>query len=192
MCSGRGTDLQLGLEEELLWALRAVVDLILLPVHGEDVLLQLVGLDKDWTRTRPSGQGQDTSPAASGQRPHATHKQGSPRVDTTGSTMGYWDHCWLLPEASRATEGELPPTGCATLGKSLNFSGLCVLIQKMGLLKSGATVWLGGSHGSLLAKCHCHRHQHLPDTFHVWASSIRQAVLSPFYRRKNRGTGNIK
>lgn len=39
--------LQLGLEEELLWALRAVVDLVLLPVHGEDVLLQLVGLDKD-------------------------------------------------------------------------------------------------------------------------------------------------
>lgn len=39
--------LQLRLEEELLWALGAVVDLILLPVHSKDVLLQLVGLDKD-------------------------------------------------------------------------------------------------------------------------------------------------
>lgn len=41
------THLQLSLEEELLRALRAVVDLVLLPVHGKDVLLQLVGLDKD-------------------------------------------------------------------------------------------------------------------------------------------------
>lgn len=39
--------LQLGLEEELLWALRAVVNLVFLPVHSEDVLLQLVGLDED-------------------------------------------------------------------------------------------------------------------------------------------------
>lgn len=48
MCAAdKGTHLQLGLEEELLWALRAVIDLVLLPVHGKDVLLQLVGLDKD-------------------------------------------------------------------------------------------------------------------------------------------------
>lgn len=39
--------LQLGLEEELLRTLRAVVDLVLLSVHGEDMLLQLVGLDED-------------------------------------------------------------------------------------------------------------------------------------------------
>lgn len=52
---GKGTHLQLCLEEELLWALGAVVDLVLLPVHSKDVLLQLVGLDKDWTQTRPSG-----------------------------------------------------------------------------------------------------------------------------------------
>lgn len=48
MCAAdESTHLQLGLEEELLWALRAVIDLVLLPVHGKDVLLQLVGLDKD-------------------------------------------------------------------------------------------------------------------------------------------------
>lgn len=39
--------LQLCLEEKLLRALRAVVDFVLLPMHGEDMLLQLVGLDKD-------------------------------------------------------------------------------------------------------------------------------------------------
>ena len=39
--------LQLCLEEKLLWALRAVVDFVLLPVHGKDMLLQLVGLDED-------------------------------------------------------------------------------------------------------------------------------------------------
>lgn len=66
-----GTHLQLGLEEELLWALRAIVDLVLLPMHGKDVLLQLVGLDKDWTRTRPSGArlwGHQPG------HPHTTHK----------------------------------------------------------------------------------------------------------------------
>ena len=35
------------MEEKLLWALRAVVDFVLLPVHGKDMLLQLVGLDED-------------------------------------------------------------------------------------------------------------------------------------------------
>lgn len=39
-------NLELGLEEELLWTLGAVVDLVLLPVDGEDVLLQLIGLNK--------------------------------------------------------------------------------------------------------------------------------------------------
>lgn len=38
--------LELGLEEELLWTLGAVVDLVLLPVDGEDMLLQLIGLNK--------------------------------------------------------------------------------------------------------------------------------------------------
>lgn len=39
--------LQLCLEEKLLRALRAVVDFVLLSVHGKDMLLQLVGLDED-------------------------------------------------------------------------------------------------------------------------------------------------
>lgn len=38
--------LQLCLEEELLWTLRAVIDLVLLSMGREYVLLQLVGLDK--------------------------------------------------------------------------------------------------------------------------------------------------
>lgn len=42
------TDLELSLKEELLWTLGAVVDLVLLTVDGKDVLLQLIGLDKDW------------------------------------------------------------------------------------------------------------------------------------------------
>lgn len=39
-------NLQLGLEEELLRTLWAIVDLVFLPVHGKDVLLQLIGLDE--------------------------------------------------------------------------------------------------------------------------------------------------
>lgn len=38
--------LQLCLEEEFLWTVRAVVDLVLLPVGRKDVLLQLVGLNE--------------------------------------------------------------------------------------------------------------------------------------------------
>lgn len=74
------TDLQLGLEEELLGALRAVVDLVLLPVHREDVLLQLVGLHKDCTQTRCQG-----GPVGT---PHTTHTGASACVDTAGHTTG--------------------------------------------------------------------------------------------------------
>lgn len=44
--------LQLCLEEELLWALRAVVDLILLAVGRKDVLLELIGVDKHCSEKR--------------------------------------------------------------------------------------------------------------------------------------------
>lgn len=40
--------LQLCLEEELLWTLCAVIDLVLLSMGWENVLLQLVCLDKHW------------------------------------------------------------------------------------------------------------------------------------------------
>lgn len=70
----KGTHLQLGLEEELLWALRAVVDLVLLSVHSKDVLLQLVGLDENWTWTWtwPSG-GQTLGTRARPTRAAAPH-----------------------------------------------------------------------------------------------------------------------
>lgn len=42
------TNLQLSLEEELLRTLWAIIDLVFLPVHGEDMLLQLIGLDEHW------------------------------------------------------------------------------------------------------------------------------------------------
>lgn len=42
------TNLQLSLEKELLRTLRAIVDLVFLPMHGEDVLLQLIGLHEHW------------------------------------------------------------------------------------------------------------------------------------------------
>lgn len=103
-----GTHLQLGLEEELLWALRAVVDLVLLPMHGKDVLLQLVGLDKDWTRTRPLGPDSgDTSPATSTpstSKESHNHRHSRPNMGLQG------DHRQLLEgaesvELSSATKG---------------------------------------------------------------------------------------
>lgn len=103
-----GAHLQLSLEEELLWALRAVVDLVLLPVHGKDVLLQLVGLDKDWTRTRPSGPDSgDTSPATptpSTSKESHNHRHSRPNMGLLG------DHRQLLEgaepmELSSATKG---------------------------------------------------------------------------------------
>lgn len=100
--------LQLSLEEELLWALRAVVDLVLLPVHSKDVLLQLVGLDEDWTWTRTwlSGDTGDTSlathsscptPLASGGHPHGRR----------GQTVGYLEHPGHPLERAQASEAEL-------------------------------------------------------------------------------------
>lgn len=89
------TDLQLGLEEELLGALRAVVDLVLLPVHGEDVLLQLVGLHKDCTQTRPSGR-------ACGHAPHHSHVGVSPRGHS-------WPPNGLLGSRLAPAQGALSP-----------------------------------------------------------------------------------
>lgn len=92
--------LQLGLEEELLWALRAVVDLVLLPVHSKDVLLQLVGLDEDWTWTRTwlSADTGDTSTATHSSCPTPLASGGHPGMDA-GAKHGLFG-------ASRAPPGE--------------------------------------------------------------------------------------
>lgn len=129
--AAQGTDLQLGLEEELLRTLRAVVDLVLLSVHGEDMLLQLVGLDEDCR-----GRGLRSRPPSSHTRP---------------SDRPLWQPCWCLPEAAGASGADSATYQCAALGKSLNLSGLHFLTQKVGVFKNTSlTEWLGGPRGLIL------------------------------------------
>lgn len=90
--AGQGTHLQLSLEEELLWALGAVVDLVFLPMHSKDVLLQLVGLDEDWTWTwtRPSEDTGDTSPATHRSCPTPLPSGDHPGMDTAAKQWAIW------------------------------------------------------------------------------------------------------
>lgn len=99
-------------------------------MHSKDVLLQLVGLDEDWTWTWtwPSEDTGDTSPATHHSCPTPVPSGDHPGMGTAAKQWAIWSITGTHWRGLKPVKLSSANTGCAILDKSLNLSGLPLLI----------------------------------------------------------------